>query len=402
MQDQTKVKNLVDIFCEKLCNEDQARTTTVLGLPTGDIYGFGLFCLLLYFTNLDQTTFGQFTLLGPRSKQMLYSGISFPLVTFHKGLVGPGSCVKTAVWGYTRFYSAKSSSSGKNSKNKWLARQKKDPFTREARVLNLRSRAAFKLKELDDKYRVFQPKIIQNVLDLGFAPGSWSEVARQRCHPDSMIMGVDILPCDPPKGVSALQANILSQRTQDLIRLYFVKHHNVESFLENNDSKSSSKSINDIEFEEELHNEEEYREVFEPDEIDDKKEPIQSELLPIDVILSDMYVPLPRLDGFSSNITNQPYHRLMNTSGVAIRDHLLSVDLCDAALVTAIDLLKPNGSFICKLYTGKEDKLFEKRLKKVFKIVNRFKPVSSRNESKEIYFVGLGKFPKVDKLKVFG
>lgn len=291
------------------------------------------------------------------------------------------------------------------SKQKWLKRRQNDHFTREAKIQNLRSRAAFKLKEIDDKYNLFQCDKIQNILDLGFAPGSWSEVARQRCHPRSMILGVDILPCQPPEGVSSIQANILSKRTQDLIKLYFIKHSRLEKIL--NDVHNIHKdhgylnpdepvNIVDSEFEHELNDEEEYREVFSPD-VDDKQQPQQ----PVDVILSDMYVPFPRLTGFTNNLTNLPYYRLMNTSGVAIRDHLLSIDLCDAALVTAIDLLKVNGSFVCKLYTGKEDKLFENRLKQVFKVVQRFKPVSSRVESKEIYFIGLKKKSDVDKFKVF-
>lgn len=288
------------------------------------------------------------------------------------------------------------------SKNKWLKRQQNDHFTREAKIQNLKSRAAFKLIQIDEKYKLFNPQKFQNVLDLGFAPGSWSEVARKRCNPESMILGVDILPCEPPEGVSSLQANILSKKTQDLIRLYFNKHKRLDDVLNDVDNihkdhgflEPSPSIITDPEFEHELKDEEEYREVFSSD----NKIPQQQ---PIDVILSDMYVPLPRLTGFTNNITNLPYYRLMNTSGVAIRDHLLSVDLCDAALVTAIDLLKTNGSFICKLYTGKEDKLFERRLRQVFKTVQRFKPTASRYESKEIYFVGLGKLTNIDKFKVF-
>ena len=309
---------------------------------------------------------------------------------------------------FSRFYTIA-------SKQKWLKRQKNDHFTKEAKLQNLRSRAAFKLKEIDDKYNLFRPDKIQNVLDLGFAPGSWSEVARQRCHARSMILGVDILPCQPPEGVSSLQANILSKKTQDLIRLYFNKHNRLDHILNNNNNDDVDVDVDNIykdhgsqkpnvpgnivdpEFEHELKDEEEYREVFSPDVGISSHDNRQ----PIDVILSDMYVPFPRLTGFTNNLTNLPYIRLMNTSGVAIRDHLLSIDLCDAALVTAIDLLKVNGSFVCKLYTGKEDKLFENRLKHVFKSVQRFKPVSSRLESKEIYFVALKKRSDVDKLKVF-
>ena len=91
----------------------------------------------------------------------------------------------------------------------------------------------------------------------------------------------------------------------------------------------------------------------------------------------------------------------MNTSGIPIRDHLQSIDLCDAALVTAIDLLKPSGSFVCKVYTGREEVFLRKRLRKCFKRVHKFKPVSSRSESKEIYYVCTGKKDPIDKVEVF-
>lgn len=67
----------------------------------------------------------------------------------------------------------------------------------------------------------------------------------------------------------------------------------------------------------------------------------------------------------------------------------------------AIDLLKPNGSFICKFYTGTEDAGLERRLGRVFDKVKRFKPEASRQESKELYFVCQGKKNTVDKVKVF-
>ena len=110
-----------------------------------------------------------------------------------------------------------------NSKQRWLQRQRGDQFTREAKLQNLRSRAAFKLIEIDDKYSIFQPSKPQCILDLGFAPGSWSQVARARSNPRSIILGVDILPCHPIAGVSAMQANILSKKTQELIREFFMR-----------------------------------------------------------------------------------------------------------------------------------------------------------------------------------
>ena len=81
--------------------------------------------------------------------------------------------------------------------------------------------------EIDDKYSIFQPSKPQCILDLGFAPGSWSQVARARSDPRSIILGVDILPCHHPiAGVFAMQANILSKKTQELIRKFFLQQRN--------------------------------------------------------------------------------------------------------------------------------------------------------------------------------
>ena len=61
-----------------------------------------------------------------------------------------------------------------SASKRWTARANKDPFAREARVQGLKSRAAFKLLQINDKYRLFRPG--QNILDLGYSPGAWSQV----------------------------------------------------------------------------------------------------------------------------------------------------------------------------------------------------------------------------------
>ncbi|SCV01176.1 LAMI_0G09824g1_1 [Lachancea mirantina] len=285
-----------------------------------------------------------------------------------------------------------------SAKSRWLDRQKNDAFTREAKVLGLRSRAAFKLMEIDDKFRIFKKDSPQCVLDLGYAPGAWSQVAQDRIGHNGMILGVDILPCTPPRGVSAIQANILSKKTHELIRLFFCKHfelyrhdrlHSETGYFHDANENDPSR----------FQQAQEYREIFSSDEYPNLKVALRNQ--PLDTILSDMYEPWPQTTGFWNNLTNSAYSRMANTSGLAIRDHVMSMDLCDAALIAAIDLLKPGGSFVSKLYTGEEDELLEKRMKMVFSTVHRYKPQSSRNESKELYFVGLKKRSQVDKLRVF-
>ena len=72
-------------------------------------------------------------------------------------------------------------------------------------------------------------------------------------------------------------------------------------------------------------------------------------------------------------------------------------DLCDAALLFSVDVLKTQGSLVLKYYMGSEEKALEGRLKKVFERVKREKPEASRDESREMYFVCLKKRAGVNR-----
>jgi len=92
------------------------------------------------------------------------------------------------------------------SSTKWLERQLNDPFVRDAKAKGYRSRAAFKLMELDDKFHFLKPGA--RVLDLGAAPGGWSQVAAKRVSAKGTVVAADILEIAPLPGVSILQADI--------------------------------------------------------------------------------------------------------------------------------------------------------------------------------------------------
>ncbi|CAN5158568.1 hypothetical protein BH24PSE1_BH24PSE1_00420 [soil metagenome] len=80
------------------------------------------------------------------------------------------------------------------SSNRWLERQPNDPYVRRAKAENYRSRAAYKLLELDERFSLL--KGVKAVVDLGIAPGGWSQVVRRR-SPAARIAGIDLLPTDP-------------------------------------------------------------------------------------------------------------------------------------------------------------------------------------------------------------
>ena len=94
----------------------------------------------------------------------------------------------------------------KESSRRWLERQLNDPFVREAKASGYRSRAAFKLAELDDKFHFLKPGA--RVLDLGAAPGGWSQVAAKRSGPKGVVVAADILEIAPLPGVKLLKLDL--------------------------------------------------------------------------------------------------------------------------------------------------------------------------------------------------
>jgi len=92
------------------------------------------------------------------------------------------------------------------SSNRWLERQLNDPYVRRAKADNYRSRAAYKLLELDERFGLL--KGVKAVVDLGIAPGGWSQVVSRRV-PGAKIAGIDLLPTDPIEGVTILQMDFM-------------------------------------------------------------------------------------------------------------------------------------------------------------------------------------------------
>lgn len=92
------------------------------------------------------------------------------------------------------------------SSARWLERQLNDPYVYAAKAKGYRSRAAFKLIELDKRFHFLKPSA--RVLDLGAAPGGWSQVARARIGAGGLIVAADILPMDPIAGVDFVQADL--------------------------------------------------------------------------------------------------------------------------------------------------------------------------------------------------
>ncbi|KAK2615366.1 hypothetical protein N8I77_002128 [Diaporthe amygdali] len=285
-----------------------------------------------------------------------------------------------------------------SSSSQWKSRQSKDRYARQAKVQGLKSRAAWKLIEINDRYGLFRRN--QTVVDLGYAPGSWSQVAKDATGPNGVVVGIDLIPAQPPKGVTSIQGDFLSPRVRALVKDVLVEQtrRKARERMERQEADTAATSSSSDREVVEGESKEESVVTDQPSYIDQEKQATQdieaatgaeeeAERM-VDVVISDMSEPWPQTSGFSSRTLSNP-HRLMNTSGINFKDHAGSMDLCYAALTFASDTLKAGGHFVCKFYQGAEDKRLQKLLEKMFSKVHREKPESSRSDSKEAYFVAL-------------
>jgi 23S rRNA (uridine2552-2'-O)-methyltransferase len=91
------------------------------------------------------------------------------------------------------------------SSKAWLQRHVSDPYVRKAKAQGYRSRAAFKLLELDDREKLLRPGM--TVVDLGAAPGGWSQVAARKVAPGGRVVAIDLLEIAPISGVTVLKGD---------------------------------------------------------------------------------------------------------------------------------------------------------------------------------------------------
>ena len=197
----------------------------------------------------------------------------------------------------------------RRSSGSWRDRQERDPYVQRARGEGWRSRAVFKLEEIDRKERLLRPGMV--CVDLGAAPGGWSQYITQKLDGRARIVAVDLLPMD---------------------------------------------SLPDVEFVEG---------DFREDEV------LQRLLAAVgeegaDLVMSDM---------------------APNISGTKAVDQPRSMYLAELALDMARRVLKPRGSFVCKLFQGEGFDEFVRDARNSFERVRVIKPEASRSASREVYLV---------------
>jgi len=100
------------------------------------------------------------------------------------------------------------------SSNRWLERQLNDPYVKKAKAEGYRSRAAYKLIELDERFELLRGA--NKVVDLGIAPGGWAQVVRRQ-NAKAHVVGIDLLPTDPIEGVTILQMDFMSDAAPGIL-----------------------------------------------------------------------------------------------------------------------------------------------------------------------------------------
>lgn len=197
----------------------------------------------------------------------------------------------------------------KPSSRRWVERQLNDPYVAEAKRQGYRSRAAFKIIEMDQQLHLFKPGML--VVDLGAAPGGWSQVAAQK---KAKVIALDILPMEPVPDVTFLQMDFMDEDAPEALIAAMGGQ-------------------------------------------------------PADLVMSDI---------------------APNTIGHKQTDHLRIMGLIELAYDFAIQVLKPGGTFVAKVFQGGTQGELLKQMKLDFETVKHIKPPASRKESAEQYVVARG------------
>lgn len=212
-----------------------------------------------------------------------------------------------------------------SSSARWKTRQTSDPYTRASKLSGLKSRAAFKLLEIDAKHHLFTPGA--TVVDLGYAPGSWSQVAISKTQPGGRVVGIDVIPAQPPRGVSTLQGDFLSEGIREEVRKFVVDEGRGRGRGRSGGMSGDGEGLTVEELEEEGRGVIE-RAEGEPGErgeqagrLSGQKALDRAEGRVVNVVLSDMSEPWPQTASMWIKSVSNPYRRMMNTSGMPFRDH---------------------------------------------------------------------------------
>jgi 23S rRNA (uridine2552-2'-O)-methyltransferase len=230
------------------------------------------------------------------------------------------------------------------SSKEWLNRQLRDVYvkmktkgaTEQSKGIKYRSRAGFKLQQLDEKYQFIKHAAV--IIDLGAAPGAWTQYAAKSMKKDGILISLDLLTLDP---LTKNETENLKQHI--IITGDFTQEETIQKIKDTLSQNESSASRT------------------------------------ADVILSDM---------------------APNTTGVQSMDHGRIMQLCHSVIDFSLKgALKPGGTLLLKIFSGSEEIHLRERLKELFTAVATVKPDASRQDSKEMYIYARNFTPHVVQKK---
>jgi 23S rRNA (uridine2552-2'-O)-methyltransferase len=195
----------------------------------------------------------------------------------------------------------------------WIKEHVNDFYVKQAKKDGYRSRAAYKLLEIAERNQLFKPGMA--VVDLGAAPGSWSQVAIQKIGRKGKVIALDLLEMAPLQRVDFIQGDFRDTCILDVL-----------------------------------------------------EEKLANRLL--DLVISDM----------------SP-----NVSGIGVSDQARSIHLAELALAFSLERLNPGGNFLVKVFQGRDFDQLVCSMRTGFQQVIIRKPKASRDRSKELYLLGIGK-----------
>ena len=230
-----------------------------------------------------------------------------------------------------------------NSSNRWMHEHVTDPFVQQAKKLGYRSRASFKIIEVDEKYKLFRRGM--TVVDLGAAPGGWSQIAAPRVGVTTAaskgataggaaapgrkgagrVIAIDLLDMPGLPGVEFLQADFTTQEGLATV---------VNALAGNPGNAGAGGAPGKV-----------------------------------GLVMSDM---------------------APNISGIGVSDQAKSMYLCEIALEFAVRFLESDGAIVVKTFQGAGFPEFLKEMRASFREVKTIKPKASRDRSAEMYLVGKG------------
>lgn len=235
----------------------------------------------------------------------------------------------------------------------------RDDYYNRAKQQGYRARSAYKLRQIDETVGVFESG--DTVVDLGAAPGGWSQIAAEAVGPQGRVIAVDRARIEPfdPHQIVRVRGDITDERTRDRIRAQLGDGpDDREPTRERATLGASADVVGDD------------GESAGASDTSGSTAPAAEVERPANAVISDMAPDM---------------------SGEYELDHARSIGLAETALDTAEALLAPGGTFVVKVFDGRELDAFKDRIDESFAYVRAFTPDASRESSSERYLIGVGR-----------